>query len=166
MDLTFRTRKSIVTAVSILFSCTVLFEVNQLQAQDSLSVPQDSIRVVQDSVRGISPIELPRPGSIESRYEYDPILDRYIYTETVGGLDLQQPLILTPEEYRQRVLEEEMNEYFRQKSAALSNYDRWANQNQQSILPSFYVESGLFESIFGGSEIQLIPQGSVEMDMG
>ena len=35
MDLTIRTRKSIVTAVSILFSCTAMFQVSQLQAQDA-----------------------------------------------------------------------------------------------------------------------------------
>ena len=168
MDLTFRTRKSIVTAVSILFSCTAMFQVSQLQAQDTTNVSGDSITLVQDTVQipGISPIRLPSPGSIESRYEYDPILDRYIFTETVGGINIEKPLILTPEEYRQLVLEEEMQNYFRRKSAALSNYDRSVDQDQQSILPSFYVESGLFESIFGGSEIKLIPQGSVEMDMG
>ncbi len=43
-------------------------------------------------------ITLPDSELISSFYEYDPILDRYIYREQLGDLDLSIPLILTPEE--------------------------------------------------------------------
>ena len=33
-------------------------------------------------------------------------------------------------------------------------------------MPNFYVKSEFFQSIFGGDKIELIPQGSVEMDLG
>ena len=41
-----------------------------------------------------------------------------------------------------------------------------AEEAQKNLLPTFYVKSGLFESIFGGNTIEVIPQGSVEMDLG
>ena len=33
-------------------------------------------------------------------------------------------------------------------------------------LPEFYVDSGFFESVFGSNTIDVVPQGSVEMDLG
>ncbi|HCK06363.1 MAG TPA: cell surface protein SprA, partial [Flavobacteriaceae bacterium] len=37
---------------------------------------------------------------------------------------------------------------------------------QRNLLPTFYVNSNFFESVFGGNTIEIIPQGSVEMDLG
>ena len=34
------------------------------------------------------------------------------------------------------------------------------------LLPDFYVNSDFFETIFGGNTIEVIPQGSVECDLG
>ena len=45
-------------------------------------------------------IKLPKLGSIESKYTYDPILDRYIYNEKIGKFNINYPLILTPEEFK------------------------------------------------------------------
>ena len=46
-------------------------------------------------------INMPNPSSIESKYTYDPLTDRYIYTETVGSFNINYPIILTPEEFRE-----------------------------------------------------------------
>ena len=48
-------------------------------------------------------IKLPNPDSIESKYTYDPILNRYIYTEKIGEFNINYPLILTPEEFQKLV---------------------------------------------------------------
>ncbi len=39
---------------------------------------------------------LPTPSSIQDLYTYDPITDRYIYTQTLGDFNITYPLILTP----------------------------------------------------------------------
>ncbi|HET8854438.1 MAG TPA: cell surface protein SprA, partial [Salinimicrobium sp.] len=111
-------------------------------------------------------IVLPTPNSIISSYEYDPILDRYIYTETLGNFNISPPLILTPEEYRQMVLEEEMQRYFEQKMDAVAGRKAGSEEAQKNLLPSYYVDSDFFSNIFGGGEIELIPQGSVALDLG
>ncbi|QED39105.1 cell surface protein SprA [Antarcticibacterium arcticum] len=111
-------------------------------------------------------LTLPNPGSIISAYEYDPILDRYIYTQRLGRYDLTVPLVLTPEEYQQLVLEEEIRNYFRLKNNAIAGNREGDPEVQQDLLPSYYVNSGFFESIFGGQEIEVVPQGSVAMDLG
>ncbi|HET8810047.1 MAG TPA: cell surface protein SprA [Flavobacteriaceae bacterium] len=105
------------------------------------------------------------PGSIVGKYTYDPILDRYVYNETVGDIPISFPLFLTPEEYQKLVLEEQMREYFKQKSDAMAG-KAGSEEAQKNLLPIFYVNSSFFQSIFGGDQIEVIPQGSVEMDLG
>ncbi|MFZ0489806.1 MAG: hypothetical protein WAM00_06160, partial [Salegentibacter sp.] len=70
----------------LLFLLVVSF---QLTAQET---PQDSTKTGYQ----LGTISLPDPASISSKYEYDPILDRYIYTEKLGDLDISIPVILTP----------------------------------------------------------------------
>ena len=44
-------------------------------------------------------MKLPDPSGISSKYEYDPITDRYIFTQKVGDFNINYPVILTREEY-------------------------------------------------------------------
>lgn len=111
-------------------------------------------------------MELPTPPSIKDLYVYDPITDRYIYTKTLGSFNITYPIILTPEEYQDLILKEEMRNYFKDKIKAADGKTEGSEELQKNLLPSFYVESSFFESIFGGNVIEVIPQGSVEMDLG
>ena len=111
-------------------------------------------------------LSLPDPESIESKYEYDPILNRYFYKERLGRINLGLPLVLTPQEFEDLVLQEEMRNYFKLKNDALTGRKAGSEDIQKDLLPDFYVNSNFFESIFGGSEINIVPQGSVELDLG
>ena len=111
-------------------------------------------------------ISLPDPESIVSKYEYDPILNRYFYKENLGEINLGLPLVLTPQEFEDLVLQEEMRNYFKLKNDALSGRKEGSEDIQKDLLPDFYVNSNFFETIFGGSEINIVPQGSVELDLG
>ncbi|CAM4058379.1 cell surface protein SprA [Gillisia limnaea] len=125
--------------------------------------------VVQDSVRtgyATGTLSLPNPNSIVAAYEYDPILDRYIYTETLGTYNLSIPLILTSEEYQELVIQEEIRNYFKQKNNAIAENRDPDPDAQRDALPGYYVNSSFFENIFGGREIEVVPQGSVAMDLG
>ncbi len=108
-------------------------------------------------------LKFPNPSSIQSKYTYDQILDRYIYTEKIGDLNTIYPLILTREEYQNLVLRERMMAYFKSKSDAISGRDE---EEQGNLLPIFYVNNDFFSSIFGSNEIEVIPQGSVGIDLG
>ena len=55
-------------------------------------------------------IELPQSGSIQDLYTYDPVTDRYIYSQMLGNFDIGVPVILTPDEYRDLILRQEMRE--------------------------------------------------------
>nr|WP_246296715.1 cell surface protein SprA [Winogradskyella vidalii] len=111
-------------------------------------------------------LNMPNPTSIVSKYTYDPILDRYIYTEKIGNFNINYPLILTPEEFQELVLQEKLKEYYKKMADAAAGQKEGSEEDQKNLLPEFYVNSGLFETIFGGNTINVVPQGSVEVDLG
>jgi cell surface protein SprA len=58
---------------------------------------------------------MPNPVSILDKYTYDPVTDRYIYTSSVDGFNINYPMILTPKEYEELVLKESMRNYYQEK---------------------------------------------------
>ncbi len=132
-----------------------IFVSNASLAQDTTAVGSEMGRM-----------DLPTPVSIQDLYTYDPITDRYIYTQTLGNFNITYPIILTPQEYQQLVQEEQMRSYFKEKIDAADGRKEGSEEQQKNLLPTFYVNSSFFESIFGGTSIEVIPQGSVEMDLG
>ncbi|TXK75747.1 cell surface protein SprA [Mesonia sp. K4-1] len=148
--------KSNYILIFFLLSCTFLY------SQEENETSQDSTKTGYSTGN----IQLANPSSIEQKYTYDPILDRYIYTEKIGRVNVEYPMVLTPEEYRDLILQEQMKDYFKQKSDAVAGRSENAEEEQRNLLPIFYVNNSFFETIFGGSEIEVIPQGSVEVDLG
>nr|WP_325579746.1 cell surface protein SprA [Gelidibacter sp.] len=127
-----------------------------------LPVPQDSTK----TGHSFGTIKMPNPNSIISKYTYDPVTDRYIYTETVGKFNINYPLILTPKEFQKLMLEQNLKSYYKQKIDIAEGKKEGTEGQQKNLLPEFYVNSGFFETVFGGNTIEVIPQGSVEMDLG
>jgi cell surface protein SprA len=119
-----------------------------------------------DTVTGYSTgkIEVSNPASIVDAYTYDPISNRYILNSTFEGFNITYPVILTPEQYQELVLRENVRNYYREKSRALD--PNATPEQQKDLLPRYYVNSSFFETIFGGNTIDVKPQGSVEMDLG
>ncbi|WP_438968563.1 cell surface protein SprA [Nonlabens sp.] len=132
------------------------------KAQEPTETPQDSTRTTVT----LGNLSLPNPPSITTLYKYDANLDRYIYSSTFNGYNIDFPFILTREQYLDRVVKEQMREYFKEKAAAIAGKTKEDKEKQKDLLPNFYVNDALFVSIFGGSEIDIDPQGSVEVDLG
>ena len=148
----------------VLFRCLILFFAlgcsASLYAQDSTAT--DSVKT------GVSlgRIKLANPQSIVAKYTYDPKLDVYVFTEKVGKYDINYPLFLSPKEYFDLVRQQSMKEYFKQKIDAFSGKKEGTEEARKNLLPNFYINNSFFESVFGGNTIEVIPQGSVAMDLG
>ncbi|RZJ29664.1 MAG: cell surface protein SprA, partial [Flavobacterium sp.] len=141
----------------------LLFLLLGFQAEAQVDeVPQDS------TATGYSQgqLDLKNPPSILEAYTYDPATNRYVYTKSVDGFNINYPLILTPEEYQKLQLRESMRNYFQQKQDAIDGKKDGTDQAKKDLLPRYYVNSGFFETIFGGNTIDVKPTGSVEMDLG
>ncbi|WP_203256400.1 T9SS outer membrane translocon Sov/SprA [Hyunsoonleella ulvae] len=123
----------------------------------------------QDSTKtgfSLGKIKFPKLNGIESKYTYDPVTDRYIYTEKIGEFNINYPIILTPKEFKDLVAKENLKNYYKEKIDAFDGKKKGAEDEQKNLLPEFYVNSSFFETIFGGNTIEVVPQGSVEMDLG
>ncbi|MFT5436594.1 MAG: cell surface protein SprA, partial [Ulvibacter sp.] len=142
--------------------CKLLLVLSIIFGSISIGHAQDSTATGSTMGR----MELLNPNSIRDLYTYDAITDRYIYTKSLGDFNISYPVILSPQEYQDLILKEQMKEYFKKKIDAADGRKDGAEEAQKNLLPTFYVKSGLFESIFGGNTIEVIPQGSVEMDLG
>lgn len=131
-------------------------------AQETEEQEVDSVKTGFDLGR----ILLENPDSIVSKYLYDPKLDRYIYNESVGDFNIGYPIILTPDQYFELIKREGIKSYFKEKSDAYSGKKAGSEEARKNLLPNFYVDNNFFQSIFGGNTIEIIPQGSVAMDLG
>lgn len=123
----------------------------------------------QDTIKkgfSIGKINIKNPKSILSAYTYDPLTDRYVYSNSVDGFTIDYPIIMTPDEYQKMVLKESMRNYFKKKSDAIDGKKKGSDEAKKDLLPRYYINSGLFESIFGSNTIEVKPTGSVEMDLG
>ena len=132
----------------------------------SLAQVNESAQDTTKTGYSIGKVQIKNPKSIQEAYTYDPKTDRYIYTSSVDGFSIKYPVILTPKEYESLVLKESMKEYFKKKSDAIDGKKSGSEADKKDLLPRYYVNSGLFESIFGSNTIDVKPTGSVEMDLG
>ncbi|MCO4821550.1 MAG: cell surface protein SprA [Flavobacteriaceae bacterium] len=132
-----------------------------VQAQDP-----GTVRDSTSTTYSFSQLNFPNPNSVLSKYTYDPLTDRYIYTETIGNFNLQYPIILTTEEFQSLVLQENLKSYYKQKIDAADGKKEGSEELQKNLIPELYVNSSFFETLFGGNTIEVIPQGTVEMDLG
>lgn len=131
-------------------------------AQETPAKEQDSIK----TGYSFGQITIPNPKSVIDGYTYDPITNRYIYTASVDGFNINYPLILTPEEYQKLVLKETMRKYFQEKQNAVAGKRAGSDEARKNLLPRFYVNNKFFEAIFGSNTIDVKPSGSVEIDLG
>ncbi|WP_163398073.1 cell surface protein SprA [Flavobacterium fluviatile] len=145
----------------ILLFLLVLFCGYALQAQVNPTI-QDTAK----TGFSVGKLELENPPSVLSGYKYDPISDRYIYTNSVDGFSIDYPLVLTPKQYEDLLLKESRRNYFRQKMIAIDGKKAGSEDAKKDLLPRYYINSSLFESIFGSNTIDVKPTGSVEMDLG
>lgn len=150
--------KSFLNYKSILFAIVLLFSVGTFSQVNP--TPQDSTGY------STGRVEIENPNSIVNAYTYDPITNRYVYTSTFEGFNINYPIILTPKEYEELVLRESMRDYFKKKSDAIDGKKEGSEAAKKDLLPRYYINSGFFESIFGSNTIDVKPTGSVEMDLG
>ena len=111
----------------------------------------------------IGEFKLKQPSELISKYVYDPELNLYIYQMKIGEINVGLPLKLLPEDYRKIFRNNLIDKYFNDQTSLMNSDDDSLKKN---LLPNLYINSNFFESIFGGNEIELIPQGSVALDIG
>lgn len=106
--------------------------------------------------------DLGMPTNVTTTVEYDPETGTYIFRETIGeNINYRPPSMMTLEEYLKYMQQKEMEEYWK---------ERIAKENEKSGNKPFSVpikiDSDAFRNFFGSDEINIRPQGSVEVSFG
>jgi len=80
-------------------------------------------------------IAIKNPPTVVEAYTYDPITDRYIYTNTVGGFNVNYPVILTPQEYKDLVVKESVRNYFKKKNDVIEGKKEGTAEQKRIYYP-------------------------------
>jgi cell surface protein SprA len=113
-----------------------------------------------NSYRLLQGVVYPDPPNLVRTIEYDPVTNLYILYERVGNLLYRPPQYLTFDQYLHLKERENQRAYLQQLS------DTYATQSQQpGFIPQIKIRSQTFNQIFGGSTIDIKPQGSAEAIM-
>ncbi|NRB65513.1 MAG: cell surface protein SprA [Saprospiraceae bacterium] len=109
-----------------------------------------------------NPFDLKDPGSIERSVEFDPETGQYIVTERIGDFNFRPPTYLTFDEYLAYRKKEEENSYFRQ-LAGIEGEEGGLGLDPMAKLD---VASSLVDRLFGGTTVDIRPQGNIDLTFG
>ncbi|WP_231374047.1 T9SS outer membrane translocon Sov/SprA [Aureivirga marina] len=97
---------------------------------------------------------------------YDPDLKQYVILEKIGDYYITHPIYMSEEQYKEYRLKKDMLEYYKSKISALNPKKEGSKEAQKDLLPTYYVNSKFFESIFGGNTVEVNPQATILIKMG
>jgi cell surface protein SprA len=106
------------------------------------------------------PFYLSDPANIQKNVEYDPISGKYVVTEKVGDMNIKDPTYLTYDEYLKYTEKNERNDFYRSRSNALQLIE------EKGLIPTVDMKSRILDRIFGGSKVEIRPQGNLEVLLG
>ncbi|WP_143304970.1 T9SS outer membrane translocon Sov/SprA [Chitinophaga vietnamensis] len=105
-------------------------------------------------------MDLKDPANINKTVEYDPVTKQYTVTEKVGNQYYRNPTYLNFDEFYKLQSSQSEQNYWQKRASALGNL------NQRGNGPSLYMGNNLFDRIFGGSKVDIRPQGSLDLTFG
>jgi len=101
-----------------------------------------------------------------SEISYDVETGNYVILEKIGDYYVKRPIYMNQEEYKKYRLKKDMFEYYKDKISATNSKKLGSEDAQKNLLPTYYVNSSFFESVFGGNTIEVNAQGSVLVKLG
>jgi len=149
------------------FTFILLLAVTALKAQTPQdSIPSDSTVVLPYEFRAYQSGSLYLNDFENYEVVYDVIQNRYLVVSKIGDYEISYPIIMTPEEYSNYRLKKDMHDYYKGKLGAISGKKKGSEEEQKNLLPSYYVNSDFFKTVFGSNEIEVNMQGNIEIKMG
>ena len=97
---------------------------------------------------------------------FDKDLNKYVIIEKIGDYYTRTPIFLTQREYAKYRLKRDMTQYFKDKVSATNSKKKGSKEAQKDLLPTYYVNSDFFETIFGGNTVKVTPTGSLNLKLG
>ncbi len=111
---------------------------------------------------GQNPFDLDDPSIIEQNVEYDPATGQYIITERIGDDYFRPPTYMSFQEYLDFRQKQEERAYFNQ----LSGVSSGAGVSALDPIAKIDVENSLLDRLFGGTAVDIRPQGNIDLTFG
>ncbi len=153
----------------------LLFTLPAVKAQTTQVVKNSDttkIAKTKDTLKLKYPFKSNQSGSLyltdpsKSEIIYDIETGKYVIVEKMGDYFVKRPIYMTQEEYKKYRLKKDMFEYYKEKISATNSKKAGSEAAQKNLLPTYYLNSGFFESVFGGNTIEVNAQGSVLIKLG
>ena len=112
--------------------------------------------------------EFPLPDPLRYEAFFDVQSGMYILYPKIGNMVVGNPVSMSSAEYYEYVRNNQLSAYYKEKSALnnLANRKDKSDALKKGLIPSLNVKNKLFETIFGGNKIEIIPQGFASFDIG
>ncbi len=127
---------------------TLIFPIEDRQA-DKLNEPPPAM------------FDLKDPKNIKTDVDYDPEQQQYSITEKVGEQYYRAPSYMSFEEFLKYQSARDEAAYFRKRANTISQVSK-----KGGVVPKVNLGNALFDRIFGGSTIEVKPQGNVDLFFG
>ncbi len=138
------------------------YTTDYLVTQDTIPLKDRYGDFVNDPIN--NPFDLDDPSIIEREIEYDPESEQYIISEKIGDDYFRMPTYMTYEEYMQWSAEQQQQEYFQQ-LAGVSSGSKGAS-GLADPLAKIDVQRDVIERLFGGTKVDIRPQGNIDLTFG
>ncbi len=137
---------------SLFYLSTVVFSA-QTQPKDSIKVAKEGFLM---------------PNTVRYETFYDIKSGLYYLYPKIGNITTGAPLVMTSKQYSEYMMNKQAKEYYREKSDRHNLLFRKDETDaiKKGLIPSLTINSKLFELIFGGNKIEVIPQGYASFDLG
>ena len=114
--------------------------------------------------KGNNPFDLDDPKAVKKEVSYDPATGRYIITEKIGEDYFRAPTSMTFKEYLEWRSKEQNRKYF-QSLAGIETEDGTSAAKVDPV-SRVDIKRNLIDRLFGGSEVSIKPQGSIDLTFG
>ena len=160
-----RLLKTIFLLVLFTFSVNSSLYAQRNKSKDSSAVKKDTLKLRYDFKNtqkgGLFLDDLAKKEVI-----FDKTLNKYVIVEKIGDYYTKTPIFLTQKEYAKYRLKRDMLQYFKEKVSATNSKKNGSADTQKDLLPTYYVNSKFFESIFGGNSVKVTPTGNLNLKLG
>ncbi len=112
-----------------------------------------------------NPFDLRDPKAIEQNVEYDPTSNRYILTEKIGEEFYRAPTYMTFEEYARWRDQKQQAEYFDRLQGVVTPGAKKTTDSGDPVA-KFDIKNSLIDRLFGGTNVDIKPQGNINLTFG
>lgn len=108
------------------------------------------------------PADLRTPSNVKTEVVYDPESGMYVFRTKLGDNEIITPYMMTPEEYANVLMRQDMFGYFNQRNS--ESFEKKDKQPFNIFDMNFSL--GPLEKVFGPGGVRLQTQGSIQLSMG